>query len=247
MKHSRRKGRSSQAVRLSIDRLEDRRLLSAVSCTLSNGVIETAFCTNHDFIEVDLNAAAQTIAVAYNFQTFLFPAAEVQSVRIDGMEGNDLILLDTKLGLPTYLSATIDGNPLSGWVEVNPQPGSFVTHQHEGSGYVHWVINSWTYQNGWNFVPGNAGPADNQISQSAASLSGFSFASAGLSSDPLLSGHLFHLLSGGTSLTSGDLFGMIEHGFGLFPGASNSPHSGSGSAHDYLMNPPYQEVGHKPG
>jgi len=247
MQRSRRTGRSSHAVRLSFDRLENRQLLSAVSCTLSGGVVETAFCTDHDFIAVDLNAAAQTVAVAYNFQTFLFPAAQVQSVRIDGMEGNDLILLDTKLGLPTYLGATINGNPLSGWVEVNPQPGSFVTHQHEGSGYVHWVINSWTYQNGWNFVPGNSGPAANQISQSAASLSGFSFTSVGLSSDPLLAGHLGHLLSEGPTLISGDLMGMIEHGFWLFPGASNSPHGGINSSHDYLMNPPYQEVGHKPG
>jgi hypothetical protein len=154
MKPSRRK---NLAVRLSFDQLESRALLSTVSCTLTNGVLATAFCTDHDFVEVDLNVASRTIALSYDFQTFNFPAADVQSLRITSVEGNDLILLDKNLGLPTYLGGTLNGQAVSGWVEVNPQPGSPVAHQHEGSGYVHWVLSSWTYQMAGILFPATAG------------------------------------------------------------------------------------------
>jgi hypothetical protein len=247
MKHSRRKSQSIQTVRLRFDHLEGRALLSTVSCTLTNGVLATAFCTTHDFIEVDLNQASQTISLSYDFQTFNFRAADVQSVRITGLEGNDLILLDKNLGLPTFLGGTLNGTDLTGWVEVNPQPGSPVVHEHQSSGYVHWVLSSWTYQNGWDFIPGNNGPVGNQVAQSAASLSQVSVGSFTLGGDAFLGGHLFHALASDTNLSLVDFAGMSVHAMGFIPGSADSGHGVGGASHDYLANPPYQEVGHKPG
>jgi hypothetical protein len=69
-----------------------------------------------------------------------------------------------------------------------------------------------------------------------------------LTGDAFLGGHLFHALSGGTNLSLVDFTAMMDHGMGgLLPGSTETGHLAGGSAHDYLANPPYQEVGHKPG
>lgn len=243
--------RPRKAVGLGLEKLEDRSLLSNGTCTLTGGVLETGFCTENDFIEVDRYPAAGAVRVLFDYQTFSFAAADVQSVRITNMRGNDLVLVDTNLGLPVYLETDFGGKPAAGWVTVNPLPGVGGTHVHPGgipgTNFLHWVINGYNFQTAWDlFRPGDGSEAS-RLAQIAAGLSESGLAAAAGAGVSLLDGHLFHSLAGGTGLTMTDLAGTAGHGAAMSLSAAGAAHDPGSSLHDFMLNPPFQGVDHKPG
>lgn len=233
---------------LQFETLEGRNLPSSAPAILTGGVIEAAASTSWDLIQIDRDAAAQTVAVAVNYHTTAFPASVVRGLRVTGLNGSDLLLLDTRLNLPVYVAADVGGKSFGGWLNSHPLHSQTATHHGQTNGRQHWVITAESLRRDWDFVPAAEAAGENSLSSVAVGLADSALNFTGRVGASFADGHLFHSLGGDTSLTLGS-FTMTAavHGTMLSSGLSMVQSGLAGSAHDFLLNPPFQGVDHKPG